>query len=50
MKFLKVETPNLPERAVYDHLLGAYGLPGSLSRLEGQRDKNFWFTRDDVMG
>ncbi|HKY94772.1 MAG TPA: aminotransferase class III-fold pyridoxal phosphate-dependent enzyme [Kiloniellales bacterium] len=44
MKFLKVETPKLPERAIYDHLLQAYGLPGSLSRLEGERDQNFRLT------
>ena len=44
MKFLKVEVPNLPESAVHSHLLEAYALPGSLSRLEGERDQNFRLT------
>lgn len=44
MKFLKVETPKLSEQAVHDHLMQAYGLPGSLSRLDGERDQNFRLT------
>jgi len=47
MKFLKVETPKLSERAVHDHLMQAYGLPGSLSRLEGERDQNFRLTEGE---
>lgn len=47
MKFLKVETPQLPERAVYDYLLRDYSLPGSLTRLEGERDQNFRLTEPE---
>lgn len=47
MKFLTVETPSLPERAIYDYLLQDYGLPGSLARLEGERDQNFRLTEGE---
>ena len=34
MKFLTVQQPKVPERHILDHLQRAYGLPGSLKRLE----------------
>ena len=38
MKFLTVQQPKVAERDILDHLQRAYGLPGSLKRLEGDRD------------
>ena len=38
MKFLTVQQPKVAERDILDHLQRAYGLPGSLKRLEGERD------------
>jgi hypothetical protein len=37
MKFLTVQ-PKVAQRDSPEHLQRAYGLPGSLKRLEGERD------------
>lgn len=37
MKFLTVQ-PKVAQRDILEHLQRAYGLPGSLKRLEGARD------------
>lgn len=38
MKLLTVEQPKVAERDILDHLQRAYGVPGGLKRLEGERD------------